>query len=201
MLWVLLAGTLSLIISGLAVVYLMARIPMEARQYAEQVAESFRQQLNFTPEVRVDGLVLVHGSDPTLEIITSRSSLTAHYKWSHTFLYSTKSLEMSAPFTAIYGFTIDQPFRIRIEPQTRAVDLDVPQTQLLALEMGDVDIHTDSDGLWNQLTAEDREEALRQLRSRAESRAKSLGEINSAKRRTEEVLTSVLSKVEDDQNE
>lgn len=186
--WTVLAGALSLILSGLVAVYLMARIPAEIRQMADDLASRFNHALHFTPEIRVDGLVVVEGSRPALEVVTSRTTLHSRYKWSHTFLYSTKKLEVAAPFTASYGFSLDEPFRVRIEPQSKAVDIDLPPTSLIALEMGDIEFVADSDGLWNQLTPEDREKAIQQLRQLAADKANSASEINNARGQTEEVL-------------
>lgn len=89
------------------------------------------------------------------------------YDWEHTWMKSTKRLEVEATFTARAGFDLQEPFRIVIDPQTTWISAQFPAPKLISIEMGDVRIHRDEDGLWNKLTPEDREQALKELEKRA----------------------------------
>ena len=142
-------------------------ITQESRRIAESIAAGFEKALNFTPQISVDSLVVVAANSPVLELVTIQKQALVRSRWTHTWLYSTKNVELEAVFTAKAGFDLSDPIRINIDPRTRFVAADLPAPKLLALGMGDVRVLQDEDGLWNKLTAKDREEAFRSLEEKA----------------------------------
>ena len=142
-------------------------ITQESRRIAESIAAGFEKALNFTPQISVDSLVVVAANSPVLELVTLQKQALVRGRWTHTWLYSTKNVELEAVFTARAGFDLSDPIRINIDPRTRFVAADLPAPKLLSLGMGDVRVLQDEDGLWNKLTAKDREEAFRSLEEKA----------------------------------
>jgi len=192
LLWAGLAGVLSLAAAATAAWVLAGRVDATARALAKDAADRFEQAFNLRPEIRVDGLVVIEGTTPTLEIATARKDLLVRYKWSNTYLYSTKEIEIEAPFRAAAGFKLDGPFRISLDPRTKSFSASLPRAELLSFEMGDPRILRDEDGLWNKLTPADREDAFRTLRRLAEQQIRDSNLIPEATRLAEERLEKSL---------
>ncbi len=165
--WVALAGGLTLILTLLLLWRTGSVVTAETRRMAETLAGNFQRTLNFTPEVRVDSIVIVAGTTPVTELVTVKKQALVRHRWAHTWMQSTKNLEIEATFTARAGFDLTQPFRIQIDPETKWVSTELPQPKIFSVGMGDVRILRDEDGLWNKLTTEDREEAFRALEKKA----------------------------------
>ncbi|MFZ4682004.1 MAG: DUF4230 domain-containing protein [Terrimicrobiaceae bacterium] len=168
--WVALAGAVSILLTVLVIWRTGSIVTEEARQMAASVAADFQRTLNFTPEVRVDSVVIVAGTTPALELATATKQALVRHRWTHTWLQSTKNLEIEATFTAKAGFDLSQPFRIQINPETKWISAELPQPKILSIGMSDVRIIRDEDGLWNKLTAQDREEAFRALEKEADKK-------------------------------
>ena len=134
---------------------------------AESIAAGFDRTLNFTPQISVDSVVIISANAPVLELVTLQKQALVRRRWTHTWLHSTKNLELEATFTAKAGFDLRDPIRINIDPRTRFVSADLPPPKLLSLGMGDVRVLQDEDGLWNKLTARDREQAFHALEEKA----------------------------------
>ncbi|MET0252509.1 MAG: DUF4230 domain-containing protein [Terrimicrobiaceae bacterium] len=165
--WVVAAAALTIALTLLLFWRMSAEITQDARRMAESIAASFDRTLKFTPQISVDSVVIVSANAPVLELVTVQKQSLVRSRWTHTWLHSTKNLELEATFTAKAGFDLTEPFRINIDPRTRAVGADFPPPKLLSLAMSNVRVLQDEDGLWNKLTAGDRELAFRTLEEKA----------------------------------
>lgn len=186
------AAALSVIAAALAAWLVIARVSKEAREMATTLAYKVRQELGIEPEVRVDGVVVIQGVRPAMEVVTSSSEILARHRWSHRWLGSTKHLELEAVFVARFGFTPEKPLRLAIDGTTSTVAAEIPSPMLLSLEMGDPKILRDEDGLWNRLTAADREEAFRALREQARQKAESPSHVQQARAVLESRILAIL---------
>jgi hypothetical protein len=165
--WVIAAAAVTIALTFLLFWRMTAEITEDARQMAASIAAGFDQALQFTPQISVDSMVIVAANSPVLELVTLQKQALVRHRWSHSWLYSTKKLEIEATFTARAGLDLRDPIRINIDPRTRFVSADLPPPKLLSLGMGDVRVLQDEDGLWNRLTAEDRQQAFRALDEKA----------------------------------
>ncbi|HEY5779192.1 MAG TPA: DUF4230 domain-containing protein [Terrimicrobiaceae bacterium] len=165
--WVLVAAALTTVLTLLLIWRTGAEVTQEARRIAESLAADFDKTFNFTPQIRVDSIVVVAGNTPVLELVTAQRQMLVRNRWTHTWLHSTKNFELEATFTAKAGFDLTEPFRIAIDPRTGSISAELPSPKLLSLGMSDVRVIQDEDGLWNKLTAEDREMAFRALEGKA----------------------------------
>jgi Protein of unknown function (DUF4230) len=135
----------------------------QAREQALRIANEFRHVLNFTPEVRVNSRVVIAATTPILELATVQKQAVVQHSWSQTWLHSTKTIEVEATFTARAGFDLRRPFTVNIDTKNHTFSAQLPPAKILSLGMSDVRILRDEDGLWNKLSAADREDALREL--------------------------------------
>ena len=193
----LLAGTAAACVfpfaaTGIAGLAFALRAKSELREFARAAASRFEASFNMRPEIRADGVIIVEGTKPVLEIATARRDLLARYRWKNTFLYSTKEFEIEAPFRAAAGFRFPVPLRIDLDPWTRGFKPSLPPPEILSLEMGDPKILRDEDGIWNKLTAEDREAAFRELRKQAELQAREPDLLAEATRQAEARIAEVM---------
>lgn len=165
--WVIVAAMLSLALTLLLFWRMGAEITEDARRIAESLAADFDRTFQFTPRISVDSVVVVAENTPVLELVTRQRQLLVRHRLTHTWLHSTKNLELEATFSAKAGFDLTEPFRINIDPRSGAISAELPPPKLLSLGMSDVRVLQDEDGLWNKLTVEDRETAFRALEDKA----------------------------------
>jgi hypothetical protein len=165
--WVIAAAALTVALTLLLFWRMSLEITQDSRRMAESIAAGFDRALNFTPQISVDSVVIIAANAPVLELVTVQKQALVRTRWTQTWLHSTKNLELEATFTARAGFDLRDPIRINIDPRTRFVSADLPPPKLLSLGMGDVRVLQDEDGLWNKLTAQDREQAFRVLEEKA----------------------------------
>jgi Protein of unknown function (DUF4230) len=165
--WVLVAGTLTILLTLLLFWRMGAEITQDARRVAESLAAEFDKTFQFTPRISVDSVVVVAENTPVMELVVMQRQLLVRHQWTHTWLHSTKNLELEATFTAKAGFDLTEPFRINIDPRTGYISAEMPPPKLLSLGMSDVRVLKDENGLWNKLTVEDRQVAFRALEDKA----------------------------------
>jgi Protein of unknown function (DUF4230) len=165
--WVLVAGMLTILLTLLLFWRMGAEITQDARRIAESLAAEFDKTFQFTPRISVDSVVVVAENTPVMELVVMQRQLLVRHRWTHTWLHSTKNLELEATFTAKAGFDLTEPFRINIDPRTGYISAEMPPPKLLSLGMSDVRVLKDENGFWNKLTAEDRQTAFRALEDKA----------------------------------
>jgi hypothetical protein len=172
----------------------------EARRIGSTLAAEFDRTLKITPEVRVNSVVVVVASTPVTEWVVLEKKALVRHSWSQTWLHSTKKFEIEATFTAKAGFDLSEPFRINIDPVTYNIETNLPSPRILSLGMSDIRVLRDEDGLWNKLTAEDREKAFRALEKQAKRQFAAsplLAEARlEAEKRLREILASSGQKIE-----
>lgn len=137
------------------------------QQQADAIAENFRKVFNFTPEVRAHSAVLVAQDSPVLELVTYQRKAIVQHDWQQTWMGSTKNFEIEATFTAKAGFDLRERFVVKLDQRDGSIKTEMPRPKLLSIGMSDVRIKRDENGLWNKLTAAEREQAFKELEKRA----------------------------------
>ena len=198
--WVVLAAALSVVLSLLLFWRMGAEVTQEARRMAESLASDFDRVFQFTPQISVDSVVVVAANTPVLELVTTQRDLLVRHRWSHTWLHSTKNLEVEATFTAKAGFDLKEPFRINIDPRTGYISAEMPPPKLLSMGMSDVRVLQDEDGLWNKLTAEDRQTAFRALEDKARKKISTSKLLPEARLQAEKQIRELIDRTRDTTN-
>ncbi len=172
----------------------------ESRRIGRAIAAEFDRTLQITPEVRVNSIVVVAASMPIAELVILEKKALVRHAWTQTWLHSTKLFEIEATFTAKAGFDLTEPFRVNVDPVTSNLEANLPQPKILSLGMSDVRVLRDEDGVWNKLTAEDRDAAFQALEKQAQQQFRDshlLGETrNEAEKRIREIIASSGGKVD-----
>jgi len=129
----------------------------------------FERILNLTPRITANQAVIFAQNTPVLELVTAERSSLVRHRVDESWLHSTKTFEIEATFTARAGFNLRDLFTVNIPKGGRLAEIRLPRAKILSLSMSDVSILRDEDGLWNKLTAKDREKAIRTLERIAKS--------------------------------
>lgn len=141
----------------------------QAVKTGNNIHREFKKLLNLTPRIAANHAVLFAQNTPTLELVTVERSSLARYRSEETWLQSTKTFEIEAPFTARAGVHLRDAFSVNIRRGGKIAEIRLPKTKILSMDMGDLRILRDEDGLWNKLTGKDREKAIRALTRTARS--------------------------------
>jgi len=172
--------------------------PMDrALKAANAMQAEFSAAMNLTPRITVDHAVVFAQTSTTLELVTATRDALAQHRFSETWLRSTKEFEIEARFTARAGFALRDPIVVNVPLGSKKTEISLPRAKILAMDMADFRILRDEDGLWNKLTAKDRERAIRSLQRTARKdfeTADLLGAATAeAQRRISEVIQSAGS--------
>jgi len=162
------AGLVTVAVTALAWIFLLDPV-RQAVKTGNEIQARFAEVLNLTPRILANNAVIFAQNTPTLEMVTvERQSLVRH-RFEESWLRSTKIFEVEAPFTARAGFVLRDAFTVNIPRGGRTAEVRLPRAKILSVEMGEIRILRDEDGLWNGLTAQDREKALRILTKTAKA--------------------------------
>lgn len=161
---------------------------------ARNTAEGIRQFFNFTPQVRINQTVVIEQNIPVLEVATVSRSLFVDHTWSHTWLGSTKTLELQGSFTAKAGFDLHEPFHIVIERSPLRVVAELPHPKILSLQMDSYRVVKDDDGWWNRISDRDREQAIQDLQTLARRKVEASGILTEAQATAEDRIREVVER-------
>lgn len=135
----------------------------QAIKAGAEIQARFVELMNMTPRITANNAVIFAQNTPTLELATVERQALVRHRFEESWLHSTKIFEAEAPFTARAGFVLRDAFTVNIPRGGKTAEIRLPRAKILSVEMGDIRILRDEDGLWNKLTAQDRERALKVL--------------------------------------
>lgn len=161
-----------------------------AREVAEQIASAFQVQ----PKVVVGHTTVVEQRSEVLQLTTLEETITERQRTDESWLLSTKTLEVEADFVVRVGFDLTKPFVVTVDEFTGGLRVTLPPPQILSTEVRDVRFLRDENGLWNPLSSDDRERALRDLRQRVAKRVQSGALLAEARVNAEKRLTALLAR-------
>lgn len=185
---------LLLIIGSAAAYFLLVVIPrkMAEQTYdgARRLGKDLQQALQFTPEVRVNNVVILQQQTKILELATLSQRLQHTHTWSHTRLGSTKQIKITGSFVVKAGFDLKE--KVSVTLSEGHATLAFPNARLLSLELQPDVVFEDENGMWNWIDEQDRSDAINAFTGDAR-RIVSQGEyIRDANRSLEQQMTAVL---------
>lgn len=189
-----------IVVGAMTVRYITVDLPAEvlrrstahatevAREIASEVATSFQ----IRPKVTVGNKTIVEQETEVARFVVLERTVSQRHRFTHSWLQSTKTFEVEGTFVVRAGIDFSRPFEIRIDETGSDLHVQLPEAEIFGAELQDVDILRDENGLWNKLTAEDRERALRELRTRVLEEAEETGLATRAREVAEENLRKLL---------
>jgi hypothetical protein len=178
-----------LIVTALISFYILAiRVPHDL---AVNTAKSVEAWFNFTPRTYIQETIVIEQNAPILEVATVSRSIFVDYAWNHTWLGSTKTLQLTGVFTAKAGFDLREPFDIIIEKNPVRVVASLSPPKVLSVQMDTFLVVRDESGWWNRISPLDRQLAVNALQLTARNRAAASGILEEAQKTAEERLRKI----------
>jgi hypothetical protein len=174
------------------VIFVVIPTQVAQRTYdgAKQLGRDIEEAFNFTPEVTVNSTVVLQQQTPVLELATLSQTFQHQYKWTNTWLKSTKQIKISGTFVAKVGFNLDRRFAVQIDDDKATVFL--PDPVVLSLEpQGDVKFE-DENGIWNWVDSEDRSKAVNAFQLDGRKYAQQADFVGQAKVEAEKKISEIL---------
>lgn len=160
---------------------------------AKAVAADVSKALQFQPTVVVNNRTVVQQDAAVAKLVTIERPITETHSYEHSWLGSTKRIDVEGHFMLRAGFDLSKPFVIRVDPETGKIIANLPPAEVLSVELTDLRILRDDDGWINQLTAGDREAAIDTLRDRATLHAMESDLLEEARLSVERRLQTILA--------
>lgn len=178
----------------LAAGWIVQRRIDQTRSAALAIADHVLEAIQVRPRVVVNRrTVLEQQPTDVLQLVTAEKRITERRRIDDSWLQSTKTLEVEADFVVRVGFDLAKPFVVDVDRTLDALRVTLPPAEILAVDLRDVRFPRDEDGLWNKLTAADREQAVRDLRAEVEQRLRSSDLLPQARAAAEKRLTDLLA--------
>ena len=170
LLWLTLAAAVvaAAIATWAAWIFLIAPI-RTAIETGHKIQQEFASALNLTPRISAGRTVIFSPTSPTLELVTAERSSVERLRVEDTWLHSTKVFEVEAVFAAKAGFDLREPFSVNVLRGGRTAEIRLPKAQILSLGMSGLRVLADDDGIWNKISAQDREKAIGSLERQAKA--------------------------------
>jgi len=184
------AGLCTVVVTALAWFFLLNPV-RQAVNTGNEIQAQFVRILNLTPRITANNAVIFAQNTPTLELVTVERQALVRHRFEESWLHSTKTFEVEAPFTVRAGFHLHDAFTVNIPRGGKIAEVRLPTAKILSIEMGDIRILLDEDGLWNKLTAQDREKAIRTLAKTAKIEVLQTDILNAAKQDAEKQIREI----------
>lgn len=182
---------IALIVAGTIAAYvILVVIPTQLSERAYKAAqilgEDFRKAFQFTPEVVVDKTVVLNQQTNLFELAVLSQNFEHRYTWTHSWMGSTKKINICGSFDAKVGFDLHEKFSVTITEDKAIILLNEPK--VLSVESkGDIQ-YRDENGIWNWVDLDDRTQATNQFIKDARTYAEQAAFKRDAKAKMEERL-------------
>jgi hypothetical protein len=174
-----------------------ARMPGEAAEaaaepaveLAKRVVDGISRRLQFRPEVRIDQVTVLSAEMPVLELAAVRREFAHEYLWEEQWLGSTKRLHLRGTFAVKAGVDLHEKFYLEIDSHDLRVKAEFAEPRVLGVELLAYRVE-EEEGLWNRLSAVEREQAVNALLVSARAAAARDGKLTADARRMLEAQIS-----------
>ncbi len=186
--------------------YSFVHLPQQiARSAADSIEQGFNQtkaiaeafidraatRLGLSTQVETAERTYFKKSTALSELATRRQKITEVYKYKTTWLRSEKSITMKADFTVKAGYDLKDILKVEILPDGSLQTKTLPQAKILSVEMSNLRTVKDQGGLWNRISAADRDRATNHLKAAARKTASQSGILQDAERNIEEEIQKI----------
>jgi hypothetical protein len=138
---------------------------------AKRVVDAIDRRIGFTPKVTTQEKTVIEASKRITEFSVIEEKIPTNHVWTHTWLGSTKEIEMAADFTVKAGFDLSQPFSIDISPDVKVVRTQFPKAKITSNEGSNYKTIKALNGWWNSITNDERDAVIKELKKQAEAAA------------------------------
>lgn len=148
----------------------------------QEVVRTLSETLNFKGTMTVNKTVVIHGDRDLTELTIREKNITHTHEMTHRWMGSTKKITLQGRFRGKAGYDFTNritdptnPWGIDVSEDGKVITASLPGPSLLSVEMTDYKILEDSDGIWNRINKEDRENAVNTLQRGARTELEKSG--------------------------
>ncbi len=171
--------------------------PGELVDKGTRVVEHLARLTQFQPRLVIGEKTVIESSQRIAEMAVAKKSYAQTYRWEHSFVGSTKRMEIKGDFVAKAGYALKSPMELRFPADGARVTMVLPAATILSNEMTRYEILKDEDGYWNKLSTEDRERAVNALKQSADRVVRESGILKEADDSMMEHLRNAMRKSTD----
>lgn len=131
--------------------------------FAKRIAKDVDDVIHFRPKVTQSGTTVVEASKSIAELSTVSKQFEHTFPFEAVWMGSTKRLKIKGDFVAKAGYDLTKPFSIDVSEDHTTIRAIMPPAKLNSVEQTKYYILEDSNGLWNKITSDDRQNALNRL--------------------------------------
>lgn len=129
-----------------------------------KVAACVRDIFGVTPVCHDRTLTFkVQDTRAILELSTVSRTFTHYYRYSTTWMNSTKTIDLVGIYEAKAGLDLNKEIRIVVSPDGKVLDMVLPPAELHSLTKIEEGAIQEDSGIWNRITSQDKEIALQKL--------------------------------------
>ena len=130
---------------------------------AQKIAGDIGEALQFRPIITVNQEVVFDRSVPIAQLALAEKKFTHVYTLEDSFMHSKKKISIKGHFRAKGGYDLSEPFMIDVSKDGKSVAASVPEPKVLSVELMREEILEEEGGLWNSISAKDRDFAKNSL--------------------------------------
>lgn len=133
-----------------------------------KVIERLAEITQLRPRLVIGEKTVIESNQQIAELAVTKKSFSHTYLWEHSFVGSTKRMEIKGEFVAKAGYALKSPTELRFSEDGSRITVVLPDSSVLSNEMTRYEILKDEDGYWNKLSTDDRERAINELKRSAD---------------------------------
>jgi len=135
----------------------------QAYDFAKRIGTDVDGVIHLRPKVTSGGTTVVEASQSIAELSTVEKPFEHTYSWESTWLGSTKRIKIKGLFIAKAGYDLTKPFSIDVSEDRQTIRATMPPAKLNSVEQTKVEVIQDEGGFWNNISPEERQNAMNAL--------------------------------------
>jgi hypothetical protein len=164
----------------------------QSEQLGRTIYQGIDDILHVRPKVTVNGTTITQASADIAQLATVEKNFEHTHSFESTWLGSTKRHSIKGRFTAKAGFDLKDALQVDISSDQRDIQLTLPAARLLSLEQNHVEILQDENGVWNKISAQERQDAINALMQGARDAIIQTEILHDAQKSLEKQLTDII---------
>src|SRR5262245_38120778 len=133
----------------------------ELERLGRNLRAAFIDIAHLQPRITINDRVYMEQTTPVSELVVLSRRIEVEHELLHTWVGSSKRVNLHGTFIAKAGFDLRKGLSIDIRPDEIMVQL--PHAQILDVEQQQVDVLAFENGLWNRISAQDIQSELSAL--------------------------------------
>ena len=133
-----------------------------------------RKLFGSEPRISMNRRVIQTGGTGVRELALYKETILITEEWVNTTWHSTKKLHVQQPFVLKAGFDLNR-LKFDVDPEKHQVTVTISESTLINLEYaGDYEVLKEKHGLWNRISAAERDAVLNSIPKKAQEEAEKL---------------------------